>query len=204
MKISTQSKYPIWLTLALVMAFGGAQMFAHAAPQQGAPNVTPPAPPPMTTADRDAQHSVLGPYRLTYTLTEMDGTKRVGSQRYAVVLDADASEWTALNLGTKIPIATAELGTKNLPPQTQISYIDLGVNITARLRQFANGLELNSHVVQSAVDSQQSLLKSPVIRQTSLGSTVLLNENKPLILGNVDTPGSTHSLQIQVELTKLP
>jgi hypothetical protein len=87
--------------------------------------------------------------------------------------------------------------------QTQISYIDVGIDIRSTLGQFANGLELSSDVVQSAVDSPQSLLKTPVIRQTDLQNTVLLNEDKSVILGNMDTHGSTHSLQIQVELTRV-
>lgn len=77
------------------------------------------------------------------------------------------------------------------------------MNINASLRQFANGLELSSHFVQSAADPQQSLEKPPIIRQADLETTVLLNENKPTVLGDMLMPGSTHSLQIQVELTRL-
>ena len=43
-----------------------------------------------------------------------------------------------------------------------------------------------------------------MIRQTDFKSTVLLNENKPITIGTVDMPGSTHVMQIQVELSKLP
>lgn len=206
-----------WLSLALVMTFACSPMLAQNGaplpPQQPQPNpmhagrAQQPPPLPMTHEERDAQRTIPAPYRLTYTLTEMDGAKRVGSQHYAIVLDAEAEVLrTVLNVGAKIPIATGECkesGRNSASPSTQFSYIDVGMNITAKLRQFANGLELSSHIVQSAVDSTQTLLKTPVIRQTSLESTTLLNENKPIILGNVDTPGSTHSLQIQVELTRV-
>jgi hypothetical protein len=186
-------------------------------PQQGAP-----APPPSNGAQsgawpgsplpplphldpdqRDAQRTIPGAYRLTFTITEMDGSKRVNSQHYVVSGDADAPP-TELELGTKIPIETGASGANALPSQTQISYIDIGLNIRARLRQFANGLELSSKISQSAVDSQQSLLKSPVIRQTDLVSTVLLTENKPTTLGMMDELGTTHRLQIEVEVTKIP
>ena len=198
-----------WLSLALVMTFACSPMLAQTA-QEG----TPPLPtgtqlPPLPRLDldqqRDAQRTILGPYRLTYTLTEMDGTKRIGSQHYTIMLDASPSkewQWASLKLGTKIPIETGASGTGTLPP-LQISYVDVGIDIRSKLGQFANGLELSSDVVQSAVDSPQSLLKTPVIRQTDLQNTVLLHEDKPAILGNMDTPGSTHSLQIQVELTRV-
>ena len=200
-----------WLSLALVMTFACSPMLAQNGaplpPQQLQPNpmhagrTQQPPPPPMTHEERDAQRTIPAPYRLTYTLTEMDGAKRIGSQRYAIVVGADETR-TFLKLGTKIPIETGESKAGSVS-HTDISYIDVGMNIAASLRQFANGLELSSHIVQSAVDSTQTLLKTPVIRQTSLESTTLLNENKPIILGNVDTPGSTHSLQIQVELTRV-
>jgi len=217
-----QLKYSSWLSLALAMVFSSASAFALAAPQNGVPppppgsqpnpmrgvhaqqQQLPPLPPTleMETAEQDAQRTIPGAYRLTYTLTEMDGAKRVGSHHYVIAVDVDAPP-TSLKLGTKIPIETGASGPGSLPGQTEISYIDIGVNIRSHLRQFANGVELNSHVVQSAVDPLQSALKTPVIRVSEMESTVLLNENKPVILGNVDTPGSTHSLQIQVEMTSL-
>ena len=211
-----ERKNTFWFSLVCAMTFVCAPVLAHAAQQGGAPppqagQPSPPSgwtaqqPPPtpaMEAAERDAHRTIPGAYRLTYTLTEMDGTKRIGSHHYVIAVDVDAPP-TSLKLGTKIPIETGASGPGSLPGQTEISYIDIGVNIRSHLRQFANGVELNSHVVQSAVDSQQSLLKSPVIRVSDLESTVLLNENKPVILGTVDIPGSTHSLQVQVELTRV-
>ncbi len=78
------------------------------------------------------------------------------------------------------------------------------MNFQCRLHQFANGMELQSHIVQSAIDTQQSNLKNPVIRQSDFENSVLLQENKPVIIGTVDLPGTTHVLEIQVELTELP
>ncbi len=206
-----QSKRWIWPMLALAATFASGPILAQAGPkdtpppssQQGPQSNLPQPPPPRDySKESDVQRTILGAYRLTYTLTEMDGTKRIGSHHYVIAVDLDAPP-TSLKLGTKIPIETGASGPGSLPGQTEISYIDIGVNIRSHLRQFANGVELNSHVVQSAVDSQQSLLKSPVIRVSDLESTVLLQENKPVILGTVDIPGSTHSLQIQVELTRI-
>jgi hypothetical protein len=133
----------------------------------------------------------------------MDGAKKVNSQHYVVSADPDAPP-TDLRLGTKIPVQTGESGTSTLPALSQITYLDIGLNIHARLRRFANGVELSSNISQSAIDSYKSELKSPVIRQTSLQSTVLLAENKPTTLGMMDELGSTRRLEIQVELTKVP
>src|ERR1035441_8467637 len=43
-------------------------------------------------------------YRLTYTVTEMDGTRRIGAQHFAIVLIP--GQRTTLNESSKVPIAT--------------------------------------------------------------------------------------------------
>ncbi|MHB1840649.1 MAG: hypothetical protein ACYCPD_12905 [Acidobacteriaceae bacterium] len=153
-----------------------AQKDAPPPPPTGSP--LPPLPSLPHFDQRDAQRTITGPYRLTYTLTEMDGSKRLGTQRYAIVLDAGRDVPPAqLRLGSKIPLETGEFHAGS-GAQTQISYIDVGLNIEASLLLFANGLELRSHVIQSAVDTQQSLSKDPVVRQTDFSSAVLLNEGQ--------------------------
>jgi hypothetical protein len=211
-------KNEVWISLVCGIVLACVPVLAHGARQDAPPPPPPngqqpgsqPGLPPRPHLDRDdwaAQRTVSGPYRLAFTITEMDGDKRVNSQHYVVAADADAPP-TELRLGTKIPIETAASlsgGAGVSPTQTEITYIDIGLKINVRLRQFANGLELSSNVSQSAVDSQQALpRRSPVIRQTSLESTVLLTENKPTIIGMMDELGSTRRFQVEVELTKIP
>jgi len=210
-------KNAFWLSLVCGITLACAPVLAQGQ-QQGAPALSPPngaqsgarpgSPlPPLPHLDpdeRDARKTIPGPYRLTYTFRELDGSKRIGTQQYAVVSDADTG-WTTLKLGTKVPIAVAEYRENSSPEApTPMSYIDIGMNFQYRLRQFANGIELRSHIVQSAIDTQQPNPKNPVIRQSDLENTVLLQENKPVIIGTVDLPGTTHVLEIQVELMKIP
>lgn len=169
---------------------------------QRPPSKVQPPPPFMDPDGKDAQRTIPGAYRLTYTLTDLDGGKQLGSKQYQVVLDADAPP-TLIKAGTRVPIATAATAKDNLivKGQTEFSYIDLGVTIRARLRQFANGLELNSRIVQSTAEPSETHSSTPVIRNTSIDNTVLLSENKSVVIGKADIPGSTHSLQVKVELT---
>ncbi len=218
-----KNKNMIWLSLVCGIILACSPVLAQG-PQNGAPAPPPNGerlgPPPgqqpgsrpgsplpplshMDPNDRDAQRTVPGPYRLTFTITEMDGSNKVNSQHYVVLGDADAPP-TDLRLGTKIPIETGASGSSTLPALSQITYVDVGLNIHARLQRFANGVELSSNISQSAIDSHQPNPKSPVIRQTSLQSTVLLTENKPTVLGTMDELGSNRRLEIQVELTKIP
>jgi len=43
----------------------------------------------------------------------------------------------------------------------------------------------------------------PVVRQTTLSTTALLNPGKPVMLGALDIPGSTRHLEVEVVLEAL-
>jgi hypothetical protein len=170
------------------------------AAQNTPPKVQPP-PPFMDLNGKDAQRTIPGAYRLTYTLTDMDGSKRIGTQRYTLVLDADAPN-ARVNLGANVPVHVGSANSSDYRTE------DTGLRIFARLRQFANGVELNTDIHQTAfADGTKaeaaSISLPPITRQAELSSTVLLKENKTITIGELDIPGSTHSLQVQVELTRV-
>lgn len=139
-------------------------------------------------------------YRLTYTVTESEGTKQIGRQRFSLTVISEAAN-SELRLGSKVPIATGTFGS-NTPPATQFQYVDVGLNITARVREFTNGAMVFSKLEQSSVSEEDSGLgkSDPVIRQALLENTALLTAGKPVMLGSLDIPGSTRHLDIEVVL----
>lgn len=194
-----KNEFRLWIALAaILLALPGV---AHADQQKGAS----PSPPEMAEM---AKTTISVPYRLTYTLTEMNGGKRAGSQRYVIIVNASPKYFSPsyesrpahLKLGSRIPISTGG-GPGSTGNQT--AYIDIGMKIDATLRLVDKGLALSTHIDQSSIDPQKSSTLGPVIRQASFETTTLLNANKPTVIGNVDLPGTTRTLQIQVEATKL-
>lgn len=146
-------------------------------------------------------------YRLTYTVTELDGNKRVGTQHFAMIV-ASGQE-TVLKQGSKIPIATGSYSptpTAGPGSQTQFTYLDIGMNFSATLDEFANGVRLRSDVVQSSAADQTTIagVTEPVIRQSELKGAAYLTPGKPLVLGSLDIPGSTRHLDIEVVMEQLP
>ncbi|MGB8480745.1 MAG: hypothetical protein WCE63_18220 [Acidobacteriaceae bacterium] len=187
-------------------------MAAHAAQEGGPPppNVEQPGArpglsplPPLPHIDpdqRDAQRTITGPYRLTYTLTEMDGSRRVGSQSYAIVLDADALH-SHLKLDSLVPVRYGS--------STAYERVHASVIIDATLRQRANGLELITNIMQTAfakeTDKEQTAgATPPITRDFVFTTTTLLTENKLVTIGQLDIPGTPRRLQVEVELTKIP
>jgi type II secretory pathway component GspD/PulD (secretin) len=138
-------------------------------------------------------------YRLTYTITEFDGDKRVGTQHFAMIVAP--GQKTVLKQGSKVPIATGSFGTGGSSvAQTQFTYVDVGMNFDATLDEFTNGVRLRSKVEQLSIAEQTSGVgaQDPVIRQSNLEGTSFLALGKPLVLGSMDVAGSTRRLDVEV------
>jgi len=174
------------LGIVLVLSCGSAKVFAQ---------TDAPAPKASETKIETAPTT----YRLTYTLTEMDGSKRIGTQHFALTVTPGRDG--RIKLGSKIPIATGSSKPEN-QTLTQFQYQDVGLNISARIREIAAGVWLDSNVEQSSVSEEQSSvgIKDPVIRQAKLENTAQLTPGKPVMLGSLDVPGSTRHLDVEVVL----
>ena len=136
-------------------------------------------------------------YRLTYSITEMDGGQAVGTRQIALIVIP--GENASLKQGSRVPIVTgtAQGGASN---ENTVEYLDVGLKIEASLDGPPDGLRLRTKVEQSSLADEKSGLggQDPVIRQTALDATSTLAQNKPLVLGTLDIPGSGRREQIQV------
>ena len=136
-------------------------------------------------------------YRLTYTLTETDEGKRIGIQHYSIIIASGSK--TDLKQGSKVPIlALSGAATSS----TEVTYLDVGLEIEASLDGYLDGVRLRSRLVQSSLAEEKpgAAMSSsdPVIRQTALEGTSTLIQGKPLILGSLDLPGSTRHQEVEV------
>ena len=146
-------------------------------------------------------------YRLTYTVTEMDGSRQLGAQHYAMI--AVSGQETVLKQGSKVPVATGSYSDGGKTPagvQTQFTYIDVGMNFDATLTEMGDNAMLKSAVEQSSVPERTTIegVQEPIVRATSLKGESLLTPGKPLVLGSMDVPGSASRLQIEVLMEPLP
>jgi type II secretory pathway component GspD/PulD (secretin) len=142
-------------------------------------------------------------YRLTYKITEMDEGKRVGLQRFAMVVVT--GQRTVLKQGSKVPVATGSYEAGSSSAQTQFTYLDVGLNFDATLDEFANGVRLRSKVEQSSIAEEKSGVgaQDPIVRQTVMEGTSFLTPGKPLVLGSLDIPGSTRHLDVEVVMEQV-
>ena len=133
-------------------------------------------------------------YRITYIVTESDGGKKVGLQRFAMA--AEAGERVNLKQGSRVPYSSGN----------QFSYYDVGLNFDTTPDSVDQGVQLKSKVEQSGVveDRTNSVPGPPVIRQGTLEGISIVPLGKVTSLGAIDVPGSTRHVDIDVlvELTK--
>jgi len=146
-------------------------------------------------ADIDRSRKV---YRLTYSITDMDGVKPTGTQHVAVIVAAGGK--TVVKQGNRVPLVTGSMDPGSSTPNSQVQYIDVGLNIEASLEGNSDGLRLRSKVEQSSVAEERSGIgaQDPVIRQTMLEGMSTLAQGKPMVLGSLDIPGSTRHEEIEV------
>ncbi|NYF78346.1 hypothetical protein [Granulicella arctica] len=138
-------------------------------------------------------------YRLTYTITETDAGKRIGIQHFSLIVVSGGK--TTLKQGSKVPLVTGSYTTGTSGTQTQMTYIDVGLNFDASLDEFVDGVRLRTKVEQSAIAEEKSspgMAGDPIVRQTVLEGTSILVPGKPLVLGSLDIPDSTRHLDVEV------
>jgi type II secretory pathway component GspD/PulD (secretin) len=137
-------------------------------------------------------------YRVIYTMTETDGNKRVGAQHFAMIVVT--GQRTVLKQGSKVPVVAGTYNTGSSSAQTQMTYLDVGMNFDASLDEFANGVRLRSKVEQSSIAEEKSGVgaQGPIVRQSVLEGTSFLTPGKPVMLGSLDIPGTTRRLDVEV------
>ncbi len=146
-------------------------------------------------ADLDRARKI---YRITYTITDSDSSRRIGAQHVALIVISGGK--TQVKQGSKVPIVTGTYETGTPAQNTQVQYQDVGLNIEAEVNGAANGVELRTKIEQSSVGEEKSGMgpQDPVVRQTVFEGTSTLSPGKPLLLGSLDVPGSTRHQEIEV------
>lgn len=143
-------------------------------------------------------------YRLTYIITETDSGKPGGTQHFSLVVAAGGK--AQLKQGDKVPVVTGSFNEGSSNANSQVQYLDVGLNVDASLDAYSDGLRLHSKIEQSSMADEKSGIgtQDPIVRQTSLEGVSTLTQGKPLVLGSLDVPGTTRRQQIEVVSEPVP
>jgi type II secretory pathway component GspD/PulD (secretin) len=141
-------------------------------------------------------------YRLTYTVTEMDGAKPIGTQRFSMVVTP--GQQATLKQGSRVPVVTGSFTAATANQEKQMTYVDVGMNFDATIDTTSEGIRLRTTVEQSSVAEGKGIgPENPVIRQAQFRGTSYLAPARPLKVGTFDIPDTTRHLDIEVSMEPL-
>jgi hypothetical protein len=152
--------------------------------------------------DSADEEKVIKPYRLDFSLNEMEDGKTINTRHYSMNLTQ--GEGNEIKIGARVPVTT---GSSNNPTTTQYQYLDVGTRIDARLEALGGEtkLHVNSEVsnLDTTTDQHLGPVSAPIIRQIKIEGSTLLVVGKPILIGSVDDPNSKRQFQLEVTATKL-
>jgi len=144
-------------------------------------------------------------YRLEYTITEMDGAKKLSSRSYTIQVE-DRKRGT-MRVGTRVPVPTGSFQSGAAgaggaaEPNIQYNYMDVGVNLDATPSTIdATSIRLDTSVDINSLVSPDSASsrRPPVTRSCRDQASTIIPLDKPVILTTQDDPSYNTSLQVQV------
>ena len=138
----------------------------------------------------------IRPYRLDFSLNELEDGKKTNTRHYSMNLTAGSGD--EIRIGTRVPVTTGS---------NQWQYMDVGTKIWANLREGGDDLQLEVRSEISNLDrvagQDSNPALPPIVRQIQLRGSTLLVVGKPIIIGSVDDPNSNRQFQLEVTVTKL-
>src|SRR3954453_11398390 len=186
------------LGLLLVVMLGCGGTLAVAQDESPTPDQTKPAKPAIEESKTkpDQHERPLQPYRLDFTISELEAGKKINTRHCSMNLTAGSAN--EIKIGRRVQVAT---GT------SQFQYMDVGTNIWANLREVGSDLQLDVRSDVSNLDMSSardhSNSSAPIVRQIQINGKTLLVTGKAIRVGTIDDPNSNHEFQLEVAATKL-
>jgi len=135
------------------------------------------------------------PYRLDFSVNELEDGRKINTRQYSMNLNAGDSN--TVKIGTKVP-AEAKQG--------EMTYIDVGTSIWARLKERDGNLlvEVRSEFSNFATPEQANRGNSmPLLRQFQISASTVALPGKPMVVGSVDDPNSKRQFQLELTVARL-
>ncbi|HKW18649.1 MAG TPA: hypothetical protein VJO35_14175 [Terriglobales bacterium] len=156
----------------------------------------------MNEKQTPPQTKPVQPYRLDFSLVELQNGKRTNTRHYSLNLTAGSGD--EIKIGTRVPVRSGSVkNDSGAVVSTQFQYLDVGTNIWAFLREVGDELQLEVKGDVSDLDKAPNSDLGPIIRQMKISGSTLLVTGKPIIIGSMDDPNSDREFQLEVTATKL-
>ncbi|HUB80450.1 MAG TPA: hypothetical protein VMB03_16715 [Bryobacteraceae bacterium] len=154
-----------------------------------------------------AQTTKEGPqlYRVEINFRDGNDAGAVTDRRYSLL--ALDSRKAVFKVGSKTPVVSgsAQAQSGNALASTQVTYLDVGVNIDCVVASLGPKASLHGDLDLSTVSGESQVasgVREPVIRQTKLDLDAVMEFGKPTVLASIDDPITARKLQVEATVTK--
>ena len=136
-------------------------------------------------------------YRLNFSFHELENAKRLNTRNYTMMIEPNS--WAKLNVGSKVPVPS------NAGPGAQYTYVDVGVNVRARLQEQGSDLRLHAEIEVSnlGVDREAQNRPLPQIRQIRADVDAILTPGRATPVVTLDDPAAPRQYEIEVTATRM-
>jgi len=148
-----------------------------------------------TTTEGAAAKKQARPYRLDFSINELESGKILNTRHYSMYLTEGDRQH--LKIGTRVPVHTEE---------GKMQYIDVGTSISAHIADWNTPptLDVSADISSFATpDNARPESSAPLLRQMQISGDTAMFPGKPMTIGTVDDPNSNRSFQLVVTATKL-
>ncbi len=133
-----------------------------------------------------------GSYKVEFLIHD-DGDAKA-TRRYTILMDPAGKG--VFRVGQRVPVSTGK---------DTMTYVDVGVNVDARLRMQGSKALLSSDIeISSAVPLSGPGSSQPKILQVRISSTATLAPGKQEMIAAVDDPASSRRIQVEALVTPVP
>jgi hypothetical protein len=147
-----------------------------------------------TKLPAQAQEKSITPYRLDFSVNEMEDSKKINSRQYSMNLIS--GDGGLVKVGTRVAVEAK---------QGEFQYLDVGTSINARAQERDNNLLLNfwCDISNFALPGQENSNTHPALRQLQINGNTIIPLGKSMVVGSVEDPNSKRQFQLEVTATKL-
>jgi len=133
-----------------------------------------------------------GSYKVEFLIHDDAGAK--ATRRYTILIDPGGKG--VFRSGQRIPVNTGK---------DTMTYVDVGVNIDARLRLQGTKAVLNTDIeISSAAPLSGPGSQQPKISQLRISANAALAPGKQTLIAAVDDPATTRKVEVEALVTPLP
>ncbi len=154
-------------------------------------------------AGESAQQSSKALFKLDYQVIELEDGRRMDSHNYTML--GSPNDTARFRIGSRVPVKTS---TK--PDIEQWSYMDVGMNIDARITEpgedsvrVATTMDLSTIVISGGLNDTAKIAAQPVLRNLHAQDLSTLAPGKQATLFHLDEPNSKRAFQVLCTITKV-